>query len=148
MFVMLVITLVAVGAAVAAWLRPIPETRAQTAPPTFTDGQVADAKANVCAAYVKVQRALDANSTRSGGDDPTAQLAVAVNARQTYVAGSAYLLTTLANEPAAPPDLAAAARKLANLFQILALDGLASDPSVPAHDAADQTLLTLRGLCK
>lgn len=150
MFAMLVITLIAVGAAVAAWLRPIPDTMAQTAPsaPTYTDQQTADAKAKVCAAYEKVHRALDANLTRNGGEDPTAQLAVAVNARQVYVAGSAYLLTILTDEPAAPPDLAAAVRKLANLFQILTLDGLASDPSVPAHDAADDTLSTLQGLCK
>ena len=148
-FVMLLITLVAVGAAVAAWLRPIPHSpSAAPAAPSYSEQQVADAKANVCAAYGKVQTALAANAARSGGDDPTAQLAVAINARQVYVASSAYLFATLAGEPAAPSDLIAAARKLANLFQVLTLDGLAAEPNVQGHDAADQTLATIQELCK
>jgi hypothetical protein len=149
MRIMLAITLIAVAAAVAAWLRPIPGTQA-VAPPasSFSDQRVAGAKSRVCAGYQKIQRALDVNSTRSDGGDAAGQLAVAVNARQIYVAGSAYLLTILADEPATPSDLAAAARKLARLFQILALDGLASDPSVQTHNAANRTLSTIKGLCE
>ena len=149
MFVMFLITLVAVGAAIAAWLRPVPHaTSATPSAPTYSDQQVADAKSKVCAAYEKVQKALAANATRSGGDDPNAQLTVAVNARQVYVASSAYLLSTLASEPGAPADLATEVRKLADLFQVLTLDGLAADPNVQGHDAADQTLSTIQGLCK
>jgi hypothetical protein len=137
--VMFAITLVAVAAAVAAWLRPMPETNAATpSAPTFTEKQVSDAKASTCAAYEKVRRALVANASRTGGDDPTAPLAVAVNARQAYVASSAHLLTVLAT----------AARKLADLFQVLTLDGLAADPNEQGHDAADQTLSTIDNLCK
>lgn len=148
-FVMLVMTLIAVAAAVAAWLRPMPDTTASTPPtPTFSDQQVADAKSKVCAAYEKIHHANFVNSSRSGGDDPTAQLAVALNQRQIYEAGSAYLLTTLDNEPATPPDLAAATRKLANVFQVLTLDNLASDPSVLQQNAANETALTIQGLCK
>ena len=88
------------------------------------------------------------NSTRDGGDDPNTQLLVAVNARQIAVAGSAYLLTTLSDEPATPPELAAAARKLAGLYQVLTLDGLASDPNPSAHDAANETGKTIERLCK
>jgi hypothetical protein len=110
--------------------------------------QVAEAKSSVCAAYERVRRALVANATRNGGDEPTAQLAVAVNARQVYVASSAHLLSVLADEPATPSDLAAAARKLASLFQVLTLDGLAADPNVQGHDAADQTLSTIQRLCE
>jgi len=110
--------------------------------------EITDARAKVCDGNQKVRRALSANATRSGGDDPTAQLAVAVNARQIYEAGSAYLLTALREEPATPPDLAAEARKLAVLFQILTLDGLAADPNVQGHDSADQTLSTIDSLCK
>jgi hypothetical protein len=138
MFIMLVITLVAVTAAVAAWLRPIPRTHAPTRP-TFSAQRVANAKSRVCASYQKIHRALDSNSTRDGSDP---------DARQIYIAGSAYLLTVLADEPATPSDLAAAARKLARLFQILALEGLASDPSVQAHKAADKALSAIEGLCK
>jgi hypothetical protein len=132
MFAMLVITLVAVTAAVAAWLRPIPSTQT-SAPPTFSEQRVANAKSRVCAGYQKIHRALD-------GSDP--------NAQQIYTTGSAYLLTVLADEPATPSDLAAAARKLARLFQILALEGLASDPSVQTHKAADKALSAIEGLCK
>lgn len=76
--VMLVITLVAVAASVAAWLRPMPETKSATpSAPAFNAQQVADAKSKVCAAYEKVQKASSANQTRNGGDDPNLQLLVA-----------------------------------------------------------------------
>jgi hypothetical protein len=137
--IMLVLTLIAGTAAVAAWLRPIPDTPASTAPPTFSEQRVANAKSRVCAGYQKIRRALDDNSTQDDSDPNTLQI---------YIAGSAYLLTVLTEEPATPSNLAAAARKLARLFQILALEGLASDPSVQAHNAADQTLSTIKKLCK
>ena len=60
MFVMFLITLVAVGAAVAAWLRPIPHNTSATPPaPIYSEQQVADAKSKVCAAYEKVQNAVN-----------------------------------------------------------------------------------------
>ncbi|WIM87339.1 hypothetical protein PT015_21225 [Candidatus Mycobacterium wuenschmannii] len=116
--------------------------------PSFSAEQAAAAKAEVCAAYEKIHRASVANSGRSGGDDPTAQLAVAINERQIYVAGNARLLGALADEPATPPDLAAATRKLAKLFQNLTLDNLASDPAVPEQNEANHTALTIQNLCK
>ena len=71
MFVMFLITLVAVGAAIAAWLRPLPHNPSATPPaPTYGEQQVSDAKSKVCAAYDKVHRVVQMNSTRSGGDDP------------------------------------------------------------------------------
>jgi hypothetical protein len=149
MFVMFLITLLAVGAAVAAWLRPIPHNTSATPPaPVYSEQQVADAKSNVCTAYAKVKKASNMNANRNGGDDPNGQLLVAVNGRQVYIASSEYLLTTLGNEPATPAELAEAARKLANLFQVIAMDGLASDPSTPTHDAVTQTGIALEGLCK
>ncbi len=149
LFVMLLITLVAVGAAVAAWLRPIPRDTSATPPkPTYSEQEIAEAKSKVCAAYEKVHHASVTNSGRTGGNDPTAQLAVAINERQIYEAGSAYLFTTLANEPATPSDLAAATRKLADVFQVLTLDNLASDTAVPEQDAANGTALAIQGLCK
>jgi hypothetical protein len=149
MFVMLLITLVAVGAAIAAWLRPIPHNTSATPPaPTYSEQQVSDAKAKVCAAYAKIHHAVDVNAPRSGGDDPMAQLTVAVNMRQVYVVGSAYLLTTIADEPATPGDLAAATSKVARLFQGLTLDGLTSDANSQDYDAVNQTGTTIEGLCK
>jgi hypothetical protein len=149
MFVMFLITLLAVGAAVAAWLRPIPHGTSATSPaPTYSEQQVSDAKSKVCAAYEKVHRVVQMNSTRSGGDDPNSQLLVAVNARQVFVAGSAYLLTTLSDEPAIAADLAAAVSKLAHLYQVITLDGLASDLSVTSQNAANATASEIEGLCK
>jgi hypothetical protein len=149
MFVMFLITLVAVGAAVAAWLRPIPHNTSATPPaPTYSEQQVSEAKSDVCAAYDKVHHAVNTNVQRTGGEDPTAQLAVAVNMRQVYVVGSAHLYTTLAEEPAVPQDLAAAMRKIAGLFQVLTLEGLASDPTASTSNAINETGATIESLCK
>jgi hypothetical protein len=147
--VMFVITLVAVGAAVAAWLRPMPDTKSATSPAvTFSAQQVADAKSKVCEAFEKAEKASKSNLGRSGGDDPNAQLLVAVNMRQVFVAGSVHLLDTLVDEPAAPADLAAAAKKLADLLQVIMLDGLAGDPNDPGHNAVNETAERIQNLCK
>jgi hypothetical protein len=147
--VMFAITLVAVAAAVAAWLRPMPEAKsAAPSAPAFGAQQVAAAKSEVCAAYQKARRASDANANRKGGDDPNAQLLVAVNMRQVFMSGSVYLLKTLAEEPATPADLAAAAKKLSDLLQVITLDGLAGDPNDPGHNAVNETAATIESLCK
>ena len=147
--VMFAITLVAVGAAIAAWLRPIPyNTSATTPSPSYSEQQVADAKSKVCAAIEKVKKANTMNSNRNGGDDPNGQLLTAVNGRQVYIASSQYVLTTLADEPATPAELVAAGRRLANLYQVIAMDGLASDPSQAARDAASATGTPIDGFCK
>jgi hypothetical protein len=145
---MFAITLVAVGAAVAAWLRPLPEKSANPSALTFSAQEGAEAKSKVCAAFQKVRRANETNATRNGGGDPNLQLLVAVNERQIYVASSAYLLTTLGDEPATPSDLAAAVRKLADEYQVVTLNFLASDTSKQERDAADQAWSTIQSLCK
>jgi hypothetical protein len=71
-----------------------------------------------------------------------------VNDRQIYEAGSAYLLTTLSDEPATPHDLATAVGKLARLFKTVTLNFLASDQSTPERNEADQTATTIQSLCK
>jgi len=146
---MFLITLVAVGAAVAAWLRPIPHNTASTPPaPSYSEQQVADAKAKVCAAYGKVLNATTVNAARNGGDDPHTQLLIATTQRQVFAVGSSYLLTTLAEEPATPADLAAAANTLAHLYREITLDGLVGDRNDPAHDAANETGYKIQGICK
>jgi hypothetical protein len=149
MFVMFLITLVAVAAAVGAWLRPTPHNTSATPPaPSYSEQQVSDAKAKVCAAFDKVQKASSSNAARSGGDDPNAQLLIAVNMRQVFMSSSVYLLKTLEEEPAAPADLAASAKKLADLFQVITLDGLAGDRNDPAHNAANETGTAIQEMCK
>jgi hypothetical protein len=146
---MLLITLVAVGAAVAAWLRPIPHTTSVTpAAPSYSDQQVADAKEKVCAAFEKVLKTSSVNSARTAGDDPNSQLLIAVNMRQVFVVSSLYLSTTLAEQPAAPPDLAAAVKKLIDLYQVVTLDGLVGDRNDPGHNAANEAGVKIQELCK
>ncbi len=153
-FVILAIALVVVtGIAIAGWFLPLPENKpsASSPAPKYTDEQVSDAKSKVCAAYEKVHHAVLVASARNGGSDPTAQLAVATAVRQALDVGRGYLLTTLAEEPASPPDLAAAVRKLAGLFEVLAVDYLAEvgDSELePSLRASDDTTVTIEGLCK
>jgi hypothetical protein len=64
------------------------------------------------------------------------------------MSSSLYLLKTLAEEPAAPDDLATAATKLADLFQVITLDGLAGDLNDPAQNAANETGFQIQSLCK
>jgi hypothetical protein len=149
MFVMFLITLVAVAAAVAAWLRPIPHNiQAFPTAPSYNEQQVSDAKSKVCAAYWKVQNVVTVNVARTAGDDPNSQLLIAVNQRQVFVISSAYLMTTLAEQPATPADLAAAANDLAHLYQSITLDGLVGDRNDPAHNAATDDGFKIQGLCK
>ena len=152
MFASFVIALAAVGLAIGCWFRPSPTTQ-EPSKPTYTDQQVSAAKAAVCTASGKVGHALDLADAEPMGDDRTQQLAVAALSRVTFEAGSRYLLTTLANEPATPSDLATAVRNEANSLQELLvgfLNGIRnSDPSQqPAMDAANEARAKVQQLCK
>jgi hypothetical protein len=142
-----------VGVAIGVGLRPILFDKQSSAshPPSFTDQQVADAKARVCVAYEKVHHAVVASSAVDRGTDPTAQLAFVLNARQVLLAGHGYLLTEVTEEPATPPELATAVRKLADLFQELTIDYLsdASDSEIDQlrHNSDEETV-TIERLCK
>jgi hypothetical protein len=145
------ITLVAV-VAIVGWLRPLQDHKPSTSP-TFTDQQVATAKSNMCAAFEKVQHAVDLAKTHVGSTDYTTQLATAALTHVALDASSRYLLTKLAAEPATPTDLATAVRNEANAEQealIGYLNGLtASDPAMqPALKTDDEATATIRRLCK
>jgi hypothetical protein len=149
MFAFLVVALLLTrGVAIVGWFRPVP---AKPPPvPSYSNQQVADAKARVCAAHEKVHHAVGLTSGRSS-DDPTLHLAIATSGRQALNVGGNYLITTLAQESATPPALAAAVRKLANTFQQLTVDYLAEvgDSELdPLLRASDQATLTIEGLCK
>lgn len=145
------ISLVA-AVAVVGWMRPWQEHKPPAAP-TYTDQQVANAKANVCAAFDKVQHATDLAHSHVGSSDYTTQLAASALTNVALDAGSRYLLTKLAQEPATPADLATAVRKEANAEQealIGYLNGLpSSDPQMqPAVNASEEATATVRRLCK
>lgn len=146
----------ALAVAISSWLRPLPDnkpTPTGTAEPTFSNQQTSDAKAAICSARAQVCKAGDVAGARDGGTDPTSTLTVATSTRQVLDAGSRYLITKLNSEPATPPDHAAAVRKLADVYQQMAvdyLDGLSnSDPElVPLLKAGDQAHSTIQDLCK
>jgi hypothetical protein len=151
-YVSLVIAVAAIGLAIACWFRPAPSGQAPSKT-SYTDQQVADAKAKICAAFEKVDHALDVANARGGSSDPTAVLAAATSERQALDAGSRYLLAKLAEEPATPSDLAAAVRNQADSYQeslIDYLDGLTNSDSEmkPTLKAADDATLMIRRLCQ
>jgi hypothetical protein len=87
------------------------------------------------------------------GGDATGQLAAATSMRQVFDAGSRYLLTTLGEEPATPPDLANAVHQEVSSLQegvMGYLDGLTnSDPEMrPLVDANTEAANTIQQLCK
>lgn len=148
------IALLIIGAvAVGAWFRPLPKNKPASPPPapTYTSQQIADAKTAVCSAFDKVHHAVAANNSRSGGNDPTAVIAVATSGRQALEVGGRYLLTKLAEEPATPPNLANEIRKMASIYQELTVDYLAeasSSETEPLLRAGDETTTAIEGLCK
>jgi hypothetical protein len=152
-FIVLAIALVGMAVAFVGWFRPVPHNNQPPPKPTYSEQQIADAKAKVCAAFAKVDHALDISGARNSGGDPAMQLAVAASGRQVLDAGSRYLLTKLAEEPATPPDLAIAVRQQADSFQELMigyLDELANSApeQQPTLKASDEATLTIRRLCK
>lgn len=142
--------LVAAGIAIGAWFRPLPKNDPPPAP-TYSSQQVADAKSKVCAAYAKVHSAITASSARDEGTDATSKLAFALNGRQSLLAGSAYLRTTLSHAPAAPAVLTEKVQEITDLYQELVIDYLNSmtDKEMqPTLQAGDEVALKIEELCR
>ena len=120
----LVIALVGTGLATWSLLRPTPEPQiVAVATPAATPEQITDAKVKVCNAFNTVRTAVQLQTHGDLGPDPIAQQAVAANARLAILGGGSYLLAQL--DPAAPPDLADAARSFAGSLQAIAMNTLA-----------------------
>jgi hypothetical protein len=148
-FTALAIALVGLAVGLVGWFRPTQDTNQTSPKPTYTQQQTADAKAHVCNAFEKVEKALHL----ADSNDPTALLALAEGAWQAFDTGSRYLLTTLAEEPATPPELATAVRNQARAFQELLINYLGglhnSDPDMqPAVKTSDEATVTIQRLCK
>jgi hypothetical protein len=147
-----VVTLAAIGLAIAGWFLPRPESKSVTpSTPSYTDKEVADAQKAVCETFEKVRHSIQVSGSRDTGNDHLTEVLVALDARQAVVAGSDLLFTKLEEEPATPPDLVTAVRKLGSLYQELAVDYL-NDASEaerkPVMHAADNAALTIEGICK
>jgi hypothetical protein len=141
--------LVTLGVAIVGWSRPLPGN--PPPPPTYTAKQIADAKAQVCAAFGKVHQAVRGKFARDQGTDPNQKLSAAVTGQRALLAGSVLLQTTLAEEAATPSDLASAVRKLNDVFRSLTVDYLNGRGSLevdPSLRAGDDATLAIQGICK
>lgn len=157
MVTMLSMTLVAVGAAVAAWLRPLPRDSGPSVPPkpasAFTDQQIADARANVCNAYNIVDRAVIMNTRRTNPvpDDEIGSLATQVYGDLALYEGGDYLLDRLVAEPATPDDLTNPVKSLGDTLKKFGIIVLAGEPGSardPLRRIVDEVSITIEGLCK
>jgi hypothetical protein len=104
-FVALAVAVIAVAAAIAAWLVPVPKH--------FSGDQSARAKAKVCNSYAAVRNAVAQGTPNPRPDDPVAHTAVAANVRLAMIGGSSFLRETLDAEPATPADLTDAVKSYA-----------------------------------
>lgn len=152
-FAALAVALVAVGVAIGAWVRPLPDNKPSPPPaaPNFSAQQVADAKTKVCAAYDKIHHAVLANTGRSEGTDPASVLGLAANARLALYDGGQYLMKTLGQAPATPADLAAGTRTLVDAYQELAVNYMsdATDAEIQnSFQAVQDAGSMVSGMCK
>jgi hypothetical protein len=152
-FTALAIALVALAVGLVGWFRPVPHNNQPSPKPTYTDQQVATAKANVCTAFGKIDRAVDLVQAQVGSNDHATQVGVAALTEILLDFGSRYLSTALDEEPATPSELATAVRKKTNAYKEMLvnyLDGIhLSDQAMqPAVTASDQATDTIRQLCK
>lgn len=122
----------------------------ETATPNYSEQQVGEARAAVCATYAKVHQAVLINTGRAG-EEPAEVLAIAANARVALYDGGLYLLAKLDQAPAAPADLTNAVRALAGAYQQLAIDYLAEVPEPEQQaslQAVDGTNAQVFGMCQ
>ena len=149
-FTALAIALIALAVGLVGWFRPVPHNNQPPPKPTYTQQQIADAKAKVCAAFAKLDRAVGVLKALPNGSD---SLVAAIDTRQVFDVFSRYLLATLSEAPATPADLATAVREQASSLEEAVIDyqvGLTkSDPEMRSVvDTNSATADTIRGLCK
>lgn len=143
--------LIAIVLAVVGWFRPVAKEAAIPAQPTYTEQQVADATAKVCAGWQKIHHAIILSTSRNLGDDPTSTLAVATSGRQALDIGSRFLLSIVAEQPATPANLRAEVENLARIYQEVAVNYMAQAPDSdiqPLLGAADDAAAEFDKICK
>jgi hypothetical protein len=149
----LVVALVAVVVAMAAWLRPMPQNSPPPSEAAYSDEQVADAKADVCEAYKAVDRAVVTNTHRPNPveGDEIGSLAAAANGRLSLYTGGDYLLDRLKAAPAAPTDLAQVVRAFGNTLKKLGIMFTAEEPDFvvePLKHAVNTNSAAIERLCQ
>jgi hypothetical protein len=106
----LLIAVIAAAVAVVAWLRPGQSH-------SYSAEQSAEAKRNVCAAWVPIRKSVWEVTPNPRPGDPVALDAVAANVRLAMIGGGSFLKETVASEPATPGDLAKAVNSVAQTLQ-------------------------------
>jgi hypothetical protein len=149
-FTALAIALIALAVGLAAWFHSTSHSTQPPPKPAYTQQQIADAKAKVCAAVGKFNRAVSVGNSLPRGSDT---LVTDINSRQIFDVFSRLFLATLAEAPATPADLATAVREQASALEeavIAYQDGLStSDPEMrPILDASSAAADTIQQLCK
>jgi hypothetical protein len=138
---------IATAVATAAWFRA-----AESASPTFTDQQAAQAKSTVCSAYTAVHQGVVKNTHLADPNphDPVSQLAVAANARLALLGGGAYLRDRVAAQPATPEDLTQAVNAMSNTIEQLGVGYLESATSLvldPLRHDLNSQVEQINSLC-
>lgn len=146
MFIAIAVALIALAVAIGSWFRPTPEPT-PVAAPTYTDGEIADAKKQVCDAF---NLAFNAILVAGNKQDPANVMAYAANGRLAFFGGAQYIGDVLDSLPATPPDVAEPARQYSYAYKQLALVLLAdkgpeqmNKSVVDAGDAANEKLKQL-----
>jgi hypothetical protein len=148
--VTLAIALLGVAVGFVGWFRPVPQNNPPPPKPNYTAQQTADAKAKVCAAVGKFNRAVSVGNSLPRDSDT---LVTDLNTRQIFDVFSRLFLTTLTEQPATPADLANALRQQASALEqavIAYQDGHGtSDPEMrPILDTSSAAADTTQRLCK
>ncbi|MBU3750850.1 MAG: hypothetical protein FGM52_10430 [Mycobacterium sp.] len=124
-----------------------PAATTDSAKPTYSEQQVADAKKAVCDAYAKGIRAFQIAGNKKV-DNPADALPVAVNTRLAEVAVGNYLINAIEFNPAAPADIKQLTQELAQSYQEIAITQLSeSSDYKQAAKNADDSIAELQKLC-
>jgi hypothetical protein len=146
----IVIAVIAVAVAIGAWFRPMPKPEMPEAK-TYSEQEVADAKKAVCDAFEDAYRAVTVTGNGDGGNDRATVLAVAVNIRVAFSTSGEYLLSTVNDQPAAPPEVSTPARDLGTAYRKAALLQLAEAPHdtiTPVYEDADGAITKIKQACR
>jgi hypothetical protein len=150
-----VIALIALDVRAIGWFRPVPRDDRPLAPPrpTFTEQQIADAKAKIRASYKVTRDEVhdDTHRPNPGYSDEIRSIAVANNSRLAIHAAGNYLLDRLAAEPATPPYFARLSRSLADTYleaSMHALNNVSPSARKPLGQEIDSYIPKIDGVCK
>ena len=125
LIVAIVVALIALAVAIAAWFRP---PQAETpASPQYTDQQVADAKKNICDAYDASLKAINAAGTLNS-EDPNQKFMLGMHTRIAFNTAADYLSNKARMNPSAPADLLNEVQLLASSYQDMVLAHIAQRP--------------------